>query len=211
MDTAPSHLSARRTAEKGPVADFGACTMAAGAGHCDRHQLWRGRKLYRPPVGGTTACRVAQPRGCRLAACGGIQRDFDRSDEIQSTKRLPDDHGTRPPGLNRPRVPTDEEMRDRSRAEDLLNSRNTVTSGQSCVDDDQVRPVSGGRCYRVGLSGCRGADTMAHSCEQFRKQAGDQGVVLDDEDPERSHRSRYARPRPDRNHYSRRGRPAQSP
>jgi hypothetical protein len=175
--------------------------MATGASPCDRHHLWRGRKPYRPLVGATAVCRVAQTRGRRSAGCGGIERGCDRSDEIRFTKRLADDHGARPEGLNRSGVPTDEEMRDWSRAEDFLNSRNTATSRQSRVNDDQVRPVSGGRRYRVGLSGCCGADIVPHSCEQFRKQGRDQGVVLDDEDPKRSHRSRCARSRPDRNQY----------
>jgi hypothetical protein len=175
--------------------------MAAGASHCDRHHLWRRRKPYRPPAGAAVACRVAQTRG-RRSADGGIERAFDGSDEIRFTKRLPDDHGARPQGLNRSRVPADEQMRHRSCAEYYFHRRNTASSRQSRVDDHQVRPVSGGCRYRVGLSGRCGADIVAHSCEQFRKQGGDQGVVLDDEDPKRFHRSICARQQLDCHYYS---------
>lgn len=202
MDTAPLNLSARYPVGEGSVADFRAGTMVAGASHCDQHHLWRGRKLYRPPVRAIAACRVAQTRGRRSADGRGIERAFDGFGEIRFTKRLPHDHGARPEGLNRPRVPTDEEMRNRSGAENLFDRRNTATSRQSRINDDQVRPVSGGRPDCVGLGGCRGADIMAHSCEQFRKEAGDQGIVLDDEDSKRFHRSICARSQLDRHYYS---------
>ena len=132
----------------------------------------------------------SEMRGRRLAGGRSIERAFKGPNHIRFTKRLADDHGARSEGLNRLRISTDEEMRDRSRAEDFLNSRNTVTPGQSRIRDDQVRPVSGGRRYRVGLSDCCGADIMAHSCEQFRKETGDQGVVLNDKDTKRFHRPR---------------------
>ena len=164
--------------------------------------------IYRADVSGTDLPsggdrRPPSSANARSRLDGGdIQRDFDGSDEIRFTKRLPDDHGAWPEGLNHPRVSTDEQMRHRSRAEDLFDSRNTASSHQSRVDDHQVRRVSGGRRYRVGLSGRCGADIVTHSCEQFRKQHGDQGVVLNDENPKRFHRSICARPQLDRHYYS---------
>jgi hypothetical protein len=144
----------------------------------------------------------SQTRGRRLAGSRSIERAFNGSDEIRFAKRLADDHCAGAQGLNSVRIATDKEMRDRSRAEDFLNSRNTASSRQSRVDDHQVRPVSGGRRYRVGLSGRCGADIVPHSCKQFRKQGGNQGVVLDDEDSKRFHRSICARPELVRHYYS---------
>jgi hypothetical protein len=140
----------------------------------------------------------SQTHGRGSASSRSIERAFNGSGEIRFTKRLADDHGAGPQGVNRLRIPADEKMRHRSRAEDFLNSRNTASSRQSRVDDHQVGAVSGGRRYRVGFGGRSGADIVAHACKQFRKQTGDQGVVLDDEDPKGFHRSICARPQLDR-------------
>ena len=43
------------------------------------------------------------------------------------------------------------------------------------------------RDYRLALRRRYRADAMAHACEQFRKQHADNGVILDDENPESFH------------------------
>jgi hypothetical protein len=91
-------------------------------------------------------------------------------------------------------VATDEQMRERPRAQNFLDGGNAASPAQTCVDDHQVRPVTGGGADRLGLRGCRRANIVPHANEQLGEQHGNQGVILDDEHAERFHQLLDAHP-----------------
>jgi len=78
-------------------------------------------------------------------------------------------------------------MRNRSRPLYFLNGGNAATPTQARIDNHQVRPVFGCGNHGLALGGRCCANNVPHACEQFRKQHGDQGVILDDEHAKRFH------------------------
>jgi hypothetical protein len=78
-------------------------------------------------------------------------------------------------------------MSDRSRPQYFLDGGNAASPTQARIDDHQVRPVAGRGNHRVAFGGRCRANVVAHACEQFREQHGDQGVILDDEHAKHFH------------------------
>jgi len=125
---------------------------------------------------------------------GSSEGQIDGSREFGFTERFSDHDRVRMTCPDTSGVAADEHMRDRPRTQDFLDGGNTASAAQAGIDDHQIRLVAGRGAHRLGLCGRRRANIVAHACEQFGEQHGDQGVILDDEHAERFHQLIDAHP-----------------
>ena len=132
----------------------------------------------------------------RESGCNG-------SGEFSLTKWLSDDQRFRVAFSDPLRVPADEHMRNGSRLLYLLDGGKAASLAQARIDYHQVRPVTGCGGHRFAFRRGSRANGMTHACQNFRKQHGDQGVILDHEDAESFHRPRVAQKTRERQHYIR--------